>query len=538
LKYIVVLMAMVLWTAPPRLVADENRCHIVLVVIDDLGWQDTSVQFGPERSRFQDFFRTPNLQRLATHGVRFSQGYAHCVCSPSRVAIMTGQNPARHLVTNWILRTDRETSGTTDTLGPPKNWRKEGIQPGESTLATRLQAAGYRTLHVGKAHWGAIGTEGSDPCRLGFDVNIAGHAAGAPGSYQGADGYDKPDAKGKPSHWAVPGLEKYHGTETHLTDALASEAVAQLNAAIDEGGKPFFLYFAPYAVHTPLQPHRPFFDNYLNQNYPDTEIAIPETEASYASMVEGVDAAIGRIMQTLRDRNVADRTLIVFTSDNGGLSAHARGTTVYGTGANTHNVPLREGKGSAYEGGTRVPLIVAWATPDSGSPLQRSVPLKAGAICNTPVISEDLMPTLCRWAGIPVSEDERKTAKIDGRDFTACLAGKEPEPQLADRPLVFHYPHVWGPTNGHGYQPHSAIRVGDWKAIWFYRSQRWELYNLTNDIGEATDLAQTEPGKLNELAAELVGLLEERKATFPVEIQSGLSSSPPLPQDMKQPDKR
>ncbi len=527
MKYLPAILATVLSAAHQPLVADDNRCNIVLVVIDDLGWQDTSVPFGPERSPFQDFYRTPCMENLAARGVRFSNAYAHCVCSPTRVAIMTGQNPARHKVTNWILHADQETSGTRGPMGPPGDWRKEGIQPGEPTLAARLQSAGYRTIIVGKAHWGAVGTEGSDPCRLGFDVNVAGHAAGAPGSYQGMDGYDNPDAAGKKSSksvWAVPGLEKYHGSETHLTDALANEAIVRLQTAIDDD-KPFFLYFAPYAVHTPIQPHRPLIENYLNREYQGTGIAIPEVEARYASMVEGVDAAIARIMLCLRDRNVADRTLIVITSDNGGLSAHARGTTPLGTNANTHNHPLREGKGSAYDGGTRVPLIVSWATPDSGSPLQKKVPIKAGAVSESHVISEDLMPTLCRWAGVPVPAGE-----VDGVDFTDSLAGNSADTNSAPgRSLVFHYPHIWGPTNGHGYQPHSAIRQGDWKAIWFYESRTWELYNTADDIGESNDLAASQPGKLQELAADLIRILDERDARFPVDLSKGspLRPSPP-----------
>lgn len=507
---------------------DDERPNIILFLVDDLGWQDSSVTFDEQPSLFQQHYRTPNLVHLAQRGLRFNNAYAHCVCTPTRVALMTGQSPARLCVTNWTLKTDAENSGTTERLAAPAHWHKQGLRPPAKTLASRLRDAGYRTIHAGKAHWGAIGTEGSDPCKLGFDVNIAGHAAGAPGSYQGLDGYDRPNADGSPSVWAVPGLEKYHGTDTHLCDAVATEAIAAIDQSINDK-QPFFLYMAPYAVHTPIQEHPRFIENYRGKHYPGADIPIPENEARYASMVEGYDAALGAILDQLRDRNVADRTIVIFTSDNGGLSVHTRDTTPYGTGANTHNRPLREGKGSAYEGGTRVPFIISWATPDSGSPLQKKIPVVAGTVCEQPIISEDLMPTICHWAGIDLNkEPEADRSLIDGHDLTPVLLNKG-EVSNEDRPLLFHYPHVWGPTNGRGYQPHSAMRLGPWKVIYFYDINEWELYELANDIGEENDLAASNPDKLAEMSALLIAELQSRGAQYPTDRKTGQPTPPLLP---------
>ncbi|MGI9515826.1 MAG: sulfatase [Pirellulaceae bacterium] len=491
--------------------------NIILFLVDDLGWQDTSVAFHETETPFQAHFRTPHVERLARRGVRFVNAYSHCVCSPTRTSILTGMNPARHGVTNWTLYPDRDQSGKTGRLAAPADWRKDGWQDADVTLPTQLQSAGYQTIHCGKAHWGAIGTAGSDPENLGFDINIAGHSAGAPGSYQGHDNFGN-HADGSPNPpWGVPGLEKFYGTGTHLTDALATEACAAIDQAVADQ-RPFFLYMAPYAVHTPLQPHERFIENYRGQMYPGTDIAIPENEAQYASMVEGYDTALGALLGKLNQLNIADRTIIVFTSDNGGLSVHSRGTTPRGTGPNTHCWPLREGKGSAYEGGTRVPMIVSWATPDAGSSLQKQIPIRGNAISRAHVISEDLMPTLCGWAGVTTLPDE-----VEGVDFTTALAESVDEPRQPV--LLFHYPHVWGPA-GDGYQPHSALRNGRWKVIYFYDPQRWELYDLETDIGEQGDLAATQPEKLAEMQQLLIEQLDARGAQYPAVIETGQSEPP------------
>jgi arylsulfatase A-like enzyme/lysophospholipase L1-like esterase len=399
------------------------------------------------------------------------------------------------------------------------------------TLPSILRHQGYETIHCGKAHFGAVGTPASDPRNLGFDVNIGGHAAGAPGSYQGTKNYGNGlrDDREAPNVWGVPGLEEYFGSDTHLTDALVEKACAALADVPKD--QPVFLYFAPYAVHTPIEPHGRFMNLYDDNKYAGTETPLPPVEAQYASMVTGVDAALGRLLETLETEGRAENTLIVFTSDNGGLSEHARGTTPLGTGNNTHCWPLREGKGSAYEGGIRVPLLVAWARPDPKNPMQKTIPIATDNRCDVPVICEDIFATLVNWAGANETrlQDIARTAgrpklHIDGCNWTALLSGGT----IDSRSFVFHYPHVWGPR-GAGYQPHSSIIAGDWKAIYFYQPKRWELYNLREDIGETSDLARSEPDRLEALAAELIQRLTSLGALFPESRDDGKPEFPQAP---------
>ena len=494
----------------------SERPNIILFLVDDMGWQDTSVPFWNKTTPFNQHFRTPNMERLAKQGRRFTQAYACAVCSPTRTSIMTGQNAARHRVTNWTLYEDRETSGKTPRLLPPRNWRKQGLQPGNApTLPEVLRdQLGYRTIHAGKAHWGAYDTQGSDPLTLGFDVNIAGHAAGGPGHYHGEKNYGNADAGGRTRPWGIPGLESYHGSDTHLTEALTLEAKQAISDSVADN-KPFYLYMAHYAVHAPIQPHETYMPNYKEKKYPGTRISIPDNEARYASMVEGMDASLGDLIHHVESLGISENTLIVFASDNGTLSLHARGNTPRDTGRDTHSWPLREGKGSAYEGGTRVPLIVSWARLVPGSEVQKSLPIPSNSTSKSQLIVEDLFPSIIRWAGGKSYRSE--TSVIDGVDFTEALLG-EPESHslLNGRALVFHYPHQWTGQPKGGYQPHSSIRQGDWKAIFFYENQVWELYHLTQDIGESLDLSQAHPGKLERLAMTLKHKLIDRGADWPV----------------------
>lgn len=510
----------------PRPAGRPAPPNIVFFLVDDMGWQDTSVPFHAARTPLNDHFRTPNMERLARRGVCFTQAYSAPVCSPTRTSIMIGQSPVRHRVTNWTLFADKETSRETERLRAPAEWQRNGLQPGTPTLPDLLRRAGYRTIHCGKAHWGAHGTPGSDPRNLGFDVNIAGHATGAPGNYHGGRFYGNDENGAYTPPWGVPGLEKYHGTDTHLTDALTTEALAEIDASV-AAGTPFYLYLSHYVVHTPIQEHRPYVDHYRGRCYAGTSIAIPDEEACYASMVEGMDASLGAVLDRLESLDVARNTLVVFYSDNGGLSAHTRGTTPQGTGRETHNWPLREGKASAYEGGTRVPAIVAWAAADAESPAQRRVPVRAGSRCDVPVICEDLVPTILGWAG--AGELVGELEACDGRDLSPLLNGSPAADP--DRAFLFHYPHKWGPPGGCGYQPHSAIRVGDWKAIYFYEPRQWELYNLREDIGEKRDLAPAHPEILRRLAARMRALHEELGAQYPTQKATGEPELPVWPID-------
>jgi len=242
-------------------------------------------------------------------------------------------------------------------------------------------------------------------------------------------------------------------------------------------------------------------------------------------MVEGMDASLGMLLKKVEDMGVAENTLVIFTSDNGGLSAHARGETPYGTGLNTHNRPLRAGKGSAYEGGTRVPFIAAWAKSKPDNELQQQLPIAAQALSAQPIISEDLFPTVLAIAG--GTNNIPKSYSLDGSDISEYLLQKKANPE---RPLYFHYPHIWGPK-GPGYEPHSALHVGDWKVIYFYIPKRWELYNIAQDVGERHDLAHEEQERLNTLATQLKEGLTELGAQWPVNDETGQEEPIQLPDE-------
>ena len=490
---------------------DERPPNIVLFLVDDMGWQDTSVPFHAERTPFNDLYRTPAMERLAESGVRFAQAYACPLCSPTRTSILTGQNAARHRVTQWTLRPGKDPSQHAAGMQSPP-WRVDGWQPGTPTLPGLLRERGYRTIHVGKAHFGAKGTPGEDPRTLGFDVNVAGHAAGGPGSHHGDRDFSAAWRQGD-RIWDVPGLEEYCGKEVELAQALTIEALRSVEEAVTRE-QPFFLYMSHYAVHAPLEPDRRFV-----QAYRDMEGLDPQ-EAVYASMIEGMDASLGAILDRLGELGVARETIVLFLSDNGGLAHGPRGRTPMGTGHYTHNRPLRSGKCSAYEGGVRVPMIVSWAERDADCALQRRIPIEPGSISHGLVLIDDVLPTLCGWAGM--DDLEARGMPLDGFDVTGLVTGRP----SSDRPgpLVFHYPHFINYGAGtiqHGYGPFSAIRAGRFKAIYFYDREKWELYDLAADIGEEHDLAAAEPERLAGLADELVERLEAMDAQYPVVTATG-----------------
>lgn len=490
--------------------ADEPL-NVVIFLVDDLGWQDTEVVFAEARTPQNDRVRTPNLLRLARDGVRFTQAYASPVCSPSRTSLMTGQSAARHHVTQWTREKDGDPSGQGLPVISPPDWKRNGLQPADVTLPALLRKVGYHTIHVGKAHFGARTTAGERPEALGFDISIAGHAPGAPGSYFGENGFGARDPG-----WAVPELDDYHGLPVHLTDALTIEANRAVAAAV-ERHQPFFLYFAHYAVHTPLEPHAPYIDEYRSRGF-------DEKEARYASLIEGVDRSLGALTARLERLGVATRTLVIFTSDNGGLAVEARGRVDYGAGERTYNLPLRAGKGSAYEGGIRVPAIAAFARRDDREPLQQRFSIAAGARCAAPIVIEDLFPTVLELVASETAEAASSVVPadhiVDGRSIVALFdpaseRARSESAVRASRPLLTHYPHVWGPR-GPGYEPHSSLRVGAEKLIWFPLSQRYELYDLEQDVGETTDRAAERPERVTELKRILVSELQRRDAQFAI----------------------
>ncbi len=475
----------------------ESPPNIIVFLVDDLGWQDTSVPFHSNTTPLNQRYHTPNMERLAKAGMTFTQAYAACVCSPSRISLMTGMNAARHRVTNWTLRKDTKTDGKSPVIETP-DWNYNGLntEPGISNtivatpLPQVLQQAGYTTIHIGKAHFAAMETPCADPLACGFDINVAGHAAGGPGSHQGLNNFgNHPDGQPNPP-WSVPGLEKYHGQDINLTEALTREALQILDTVAGQED-PFFLYMAHYAVHAPIQPDKPFVQRYLDQG-------LDTVEARYASMVEGMDKSLGDILDFLEENDLVRETIVLFMSDNGGLSAVARGGQ-----AHTHNAPLNSGKGSAYEGGVREPMIVRW--PGNVPP---------GTTSQQPVIIEDYFPTLLDIAGLP------DTARqiVDGISFYPQLTQKEAI--TPDRPLFWHYPNVWGPS-GPGIGPYSAVRRGDWKLIYFHEDQRTELYNLERDIGETNDLSEQETDIRLALASLLGTFLRSVEAQMPIDKASG-----------------
>lgn len=468
----------------------DKQPNIIMFMVDDMGWQDTSVPFWKEKTAFNNIYETPNMERLAREGIKFTQAYATPVCTPTRVSLISGMNAARHRVTNWTLRRNKFMVNPPKGLEMPR-WNLNGAQPTDSIelavhitpLPQILKDHGYYTIHAGKAHFGAISTPGADPKTLGFEVNIGGHAGGAPASYYGLKNFAKSNTND--TIWNVPGLEKYHGKDIFLTEALTQEAVLAMDDAIDEN-KPFYLYMAHYAVHTPIQGDPRYEQNYLDKG-------LDPIEARYASMVEGMDKSLGDLMNHLDKRGIADNTIILFMSDNGGLSALARGGEPH-----THNKPLSSGKGSVHEGGIREPMLVKWPGV-----------VKNNSATNTPVIIEDFFPTIIELAGI---SNYKTVQTVDGQSFISILKGEDVD--YAERPLFWHYPNNWGPS-GPGIGATSTIRKGDWKLIYYHLDSHFELFNINNDIGETTNLAGKEISKVKELAGELGTFLRSVNAQMP-----------------------
>ena len=467
--------------------------NIILFFVDDLGWQDTSVPFWNKKTKWNNQFQTPNMERLAAKGMKFTQAYATPVCSPSRISLMTGMNAARHRVTNWTLHKDRlqpmEVNHNSLTF---PYWNINGLTPDSTlqyaihatTFPSLLQNAGYHTVHVGKAHLGAIGTPAEHPINIGFDINIAGHAAGAPKSYLGKENYGNIE-KFKNSPWPVPGLEKYHGKDIFLTKALTLEAIDAINRPIEKN-QPFFLYMSLYGVHTPIMADDRFVEKYY-------QMGLDSTEAKYASMVESMDKSLGDLMDYLEQKNIDDNTIILFMSDNGGLSAVARGGEKH-----THNSPLSSGKGSIHEGGIREPMIIKWPTVTTPNSINSNY-----------LIIEDFFPTILDMAKI---KDYKTIQEVDGRSFVDELETPSQLEQV--RPLFWHYPNSWGPT-GPGIGAFSAIRKGDWKLIYYHKNENFELFNIAKDIGESENLAATQMKKVKELAENLTSYLKKVDAQMP-----------------------
>jgi len=429
------------------LFSDAKRHNVVLFLIDDLGWKDLGC-YG------SNFYKTPNIDKLASQGVRFTDAYAACaVCSPTRAAILTGKYPARLMLTEWL------PSGRWNPRAKLRSGRfLRSLPLEEKTIAEALRENGYRTCIVGKWH---LGGEPFNTARHhGFDDAIAANDHGNPGSYFHP-------YKGR---WSIP-TTKLKATwqvllggkdGEYLTDRLTDEAV---NFVRENQRQPFLLYFSHYAVHTPLQAKKAMVEKYKS---------VPKEKRQgnpvYAAMVESVDQSVGRVMEELKTLKLDEDTLVIFTSDNGGFA-----------GATNH-APLRGNKGSYYEGGIRVPLIMRWPGV-----------AQSGKVNNTPVISMDLYPTCLTAAGLPMHPAQHR----DGIDLTPILKGEDHWDRKA---LHWHYPHY----NSHpSAVPSSVLRKGDWKLIEAFDPKSIELYNLKTDLGETKNLADVEQEKLAELQKEL-----------------------------------
>ena len=476
----------------------QQRPNIVLFMVDDMGWQDTSVPFWTQRTPLNETYETPNMERLAGQGMMFTQAYASPISSPSRCSLLTGANAARHRVTNWTFRFGQMTDEADDRLSPP-DWNYNGVCQDEgipNTFHARsfvdiLHQNGYYTIHCGKAHWGAQSTPGEFPEHFSFDVNIAGHAAGGPATYLGELNYGH-DADGQPnSQFAVPGLEKYWGTGTFLTEALTREAISALE---NNKQKPFFLYMSHYAVHVPIDRDMRFYEKYRSRG-------LSEKEAAYASLVEGMDKSLGEILDWLEESGEAGSTIVIFMSDNGG---YATGTYWRDEPLYTQNAPLRSGKGSLMEGGIREPMIVRWPGVVEG-----------GTRCDSYLIIEDFYPSILEMAGI---RNYRVPQKIDGRSFVPMLKGSGDTSR--GRTLIWNYPHVWG-NIGPGINMNCSIRQGDWKLIYYYKTGKKELYDIRHDIGEEHDLSAANPRLVRRLSRKLGKQLRAMKALRPSEKIGG-----------------
>ncbi len=451
----------------------QKKPNILFILADDLGWKDLGCTGS-------DYYETPNIDRIAAEGMRFTQSYAACqVSSPSRASILTGQYPVRHGITNWI----GEPSG--------EAWRGRGrhskllpadyaltLSSNEVTLPEVLRSAGYATLLAGKWH---LGGEGSMPEDHGFEVNIGGHEAGGP--YPG--GYFSPYGNPKMS-------DGPRGEELNVR--LARETAKFIEEC---HGRPFFAYLSFYAVHAPIETTeanwRHFRDKAVKGGVPESGFAVEgvlparqrQDNPVYAGLVRQMDDAVGVVLDKLTELGLDENTIVIFTSDNGGVCS--------GDDYATSNRPLRGGKGQQWEGGLRVPLLVRYP----GLCL-------AGSECDTPISGMDFYPTLLRMVSVGLPREQ----KVDGIDFSPLFRGRKVGP----RALYWHYPHY----GNQGGAPSSVIREGDWKLIRYYEEGRDELYNLAADPAETRPVNELHPRELSQLQNKLTTWLCRTGALFPI----------------------
>jgi arylsulfatase A-like enzyme len=458
------------------------RPNLLLILLDDYGWMDTGC-YG------SSFYETPNLDRLAARGMRFTDAYAACpVCSPTRASLMSGKYPANVGVTDWIDWHGHCHPCRGRLVDAPY---VEHLPATETSVATALREGGYATWHVGKWH---LGRETHFPERHGFDVNVAGCMWGCP-------------IKGYFSPWQIPNYPDDGSQGEYLTDRMTDEAIRLVRR--HDQHRPFFLNLWHYAVHTPIQAKAEDVARFREkarqmgldritplvpgEHFPTAQKQrqrvqrrLLQSDPTYAAMVWNMDWNLGRLFTALEETGQLDNTLILFTSDNGGLAT--------AEGSPTSNLPLNEGKGWMYEGGTREPLIAAW--PGVIAP---------GSVCSVPVTSPDFYPTLLAAAGLPL----RPAQHQDGVSFLPLLQGAT---SLDREALFWHYPHY----GNQGGTPGSSIRAGDWKLIEFFEDGRLELYHLRDDVGELRNLAAHEPQRVRQLHAQLRAWRDRMNAKYPL----------------------
>lgn len=441
--------------------AQNEHPNFLFILVDDLGWADVGVNGST-------YFETPNIDKLASKGMLFTNGYAESMCSPTRASIMTGKHPARLKMTNWVGAPQPEKYKWNTILRSASY--VEALPLEEVTLPESMNAGGYETYFIGKWHLGK--PEKYWPEHQGFETNIAGCSWGAPvGGDKFFSPYDNPRLPDGPKG-------------EHLPDRLAKETIKFLERAHD---RPFFTYLSFYSVHSPWMGRKDLIEKYEQKDKSESEwrqerwirFDKKQNNAVYAAMIEAMDTAIGDVLKSLEETGQDKNTVVVFISDNGGASEV------------TSNDPLRAGKCFLYEGGIRVPMIVSW-------PGQ----IEAGSVSDVPVSSTDFYPTILELAGLPQEPENH----MDASSFASLLKGEN----YNRKELFWHYPHYEG-----GFEPASAIRSGDWKLIEFYEESRVELYNLKDDIGEHHNLTAQFPGKAQELRDKLYVWRTEVNASEP-----------------------
>jgi arylsulfatase A len=447
--------------------------NVILILVDDLGWMDLSCQGS-------DYYQTPHIDRLAKEGMRFTNGYAACaVCSPTRAAVQTGRYPGRVGVTDWIRsRFQRGGIGTPDRnpskfVGSPRQQllcppNPYWMEHDEMTIAELLGPRGYKTAYIGKWH---LGDDAWYPTGQGYDKNFGGCDYGQPPSY--FDPFHQPNSKHAMLRDGIPGLPGRKAGE-YLTHREADETLQLIRQWKDQS---FFIQLGHYAVHTPIQA----IDSVAAKYRQDDK---HEVNAKYAAMVESVDDSTGAILDTLDELGLTKRTVVIFTSDNGGLDNGGRPT---------ENAPLRSGKGYPYEGGIRVPFIVRWPGV-----------VAAGSESAEPVCSIDILPTIAEASEVSLPAER----VIDGLSLVGHLKSTGAEPLERDE-LTWHFPHY-----RHAPGPYSIIRKGKWKLIKFYAGI-FELYDLEHDLSEENNLARSLPDKVQELDRRLMTVLQVMNAKIP-----------------------